>query len=546
MNRYYKALSGSLAVAAIFLTSLLTPSCTDVDKSLGSDLVSGDQQMVFGTSTVTGIETYITYDPEAVPMCNMSTMVLGSMTTAEYGKIRSGAAIQFVPKNFQKTDGTKQSDGSDFYEDVDEDAWGSKGYKPVLDDFGLAFRVVESKGDISKPQTFRIYPLSKRLAQSEAYYANTDPAEIADLTKELFSFTLENTVVGAHYADLTATPAGTAFVNELFDYDYETDYSDNSFLDDFYGLYIKPDETVEDGAIYIISFVDGSNTYTYFKLGFHCRNNDAEAVEDAEAAGKPVYMLDGEKVFDEKMLISYSLDDSYTYTTPLTSVIMLEHDYAGTAMDAANLVTPDEDGNVTGDTASEMYVQSLMGVSSYMRFGDEFKAQVDALKNSEGGPYSTINIHNATLLLNLADASIENMNEAPSRLVMYRKYKGVYPFSIAKVATWQSLDDYMEFYDAAPVVVRDYDYLGLKTEYYYGGSLNRNFGRYEMDITETFRDIVNNRATAQDYVWLAPDMLVSAVVSPDKVALVGTPDGSATAEQVELQPRVVVTYTLIK
>lgn len=535
MKRYFKIALSSLAAAAFFTGTLLMPSCTSVDDTLGADLVQDGQQMVFAVDTITGINTFTTCS-DSIPMHRLGYMTIGSMQTADFGTVTCSYMTQMLPEY-----NTGES-------------W--KFERQFIDSVTLNLFIIDIRGDNTKEQTFRIYPVVNDMPRDKAYYSNTPLTDYADMSKPLFEFKMKNEVYGTFVQKkLTVLPDGDNLLNALValpESAYSVNSSDDSGKEEFWanikGFYFAPTSaSPKDAAHYSMqtSYISDSdyNTYmTRFVINYHNHRDPVGGEVSHNHGGAPLVTTDTLKAV-------YNFDDiDSPFLMHNMSYLHIEHDYTGMVMDRPTWVDPfDTTGVATATARPEAYVQGLMGVYTHLWLSDDFMSQLEALKTVDGVKYKTMNIHNAKLLVNMKNPTSANMDMAPSRLGLYTRYSGRYPFTLQRLSSWTTyFTDYVEYAYGAPVAVADYSYL---TEYeasnYFGGTLNRNHGRYDMDISLYFRDFANSKYVTRN-LWLAPAMSLATTTVPKEVILRGTPGAGATQQDISEQPRVVVTYTLIK
>ncbi len=213
------------------VTFLLTwQSCAEPDE-VGLDLI--DEKASIQTTDTLTIEAY-TLPDDSVGTNLGAQNLLGLMYDPVFGKIRASVFTEFrLPDN-------------DF----------TLGEEPVLDSVRLSFGYTgRYSGDLSTPQTIRVYELSENIPDADTLFSNVFvdyyPQEIGMRVLEPAP---EDTVLidTVDYAPHFVIPLSMEFGQKILDAN-GTQYFDNipNFLDYFKGLYVSvEDDFQEGGAIF--------------------------------------------------------------------------------------------------------------------------------------------------------------------------------------------------------------------------------------------------------------------------------------------------------
>lgn len=452
---------GKLLLSALVL--LCCASCTEVNDSLGTNIVPSGQQFEVKFATLReGIEHYLTYT-DSISTGGLDYAYFGKMTDKNYGsKVKSSALVQFAYA--MRTDTIE-------YEDRES----------KFDSISIVLGMKTVGGDTLKEQTFDIYRVSKLLERDSTYYNGTKISEYID-SEPMFSCTYKGKPNGATEFDtlrlrVKNQTLADQFIDELWG---DTTYYSNDTLflkERFNGLCITPSgESPDDAAIYgmNLQWDSSEGPMSYLILYGH----------DYPAGDDP-------SLVEDEIMRAFSItnDTSYSYQKAVTAV---EYDYSAMAGGASiNYDVPR--GEPLENPVERGYVQGFMGVTTTLEFGDDFVNSLRALR-PEGG---SIFINKATLYVDLAGDDYTLYDIAPERLGSYASY-----------AKLSAVPDYAYLYE------ENYD-----TEIIYGGYLNRTFGYYSMDLSlylqallDDENDEVIRRVTLGMGVY---DLLSDAIVALD-------------------------------
>ncbi len=463
-----------LCVTAILSVSL--SACTSVDDSLGLNFLPDSFRPAFAVDTVYSIDAYLT-QTNKIPSNNLGVTFLGNTLSDTYGKTTASALMQYVPGAFTDT----------------ENRFGPS---PKADSIQLNLYVGSYSGDSSMTLTYNIYEVNKPIAMDSTYYVDFPAEEVID-QEPLFTFTHK---AGEHFLiTLKAEESGEkgrAFMQRLADAPASVYEADTAFLSMFNGLYIAPApaDTETDAALSSITLEESYMTlYTHFR--------DTETDKDSTVS------------------LSYYFDDgTYSYNTSISRIL---HDYAGTEIETLLNDTLPSDNPV-----STAYVQTLAGVTTYLRFSERLKSEIEALRDKHGEEYrnASMVINQARLIVEMDEPQppltwAESMDKAPSRLGMFFNYSDLDP-----------IPDYYYQYEQQQGGTLAYD-----------GYLNRSNYYYLMDITNYIQKMVigwqPGHTAQQETVYLTPD--VSLTYTFGQVALRSPATG-------EGRMKLILTYTLMK
>lgn len=469
------------ALAATVAVSLLTfTGCTDVDDTLGSNLVPDNEQMKAGFVTLDGrlgginpkriVETRL-FQTDSIIGSNISYGYLGSMVSDTFGMRSAGFLSQYTS-----------------YYRVDS---GYFGYLPIFDSAQMLLSISSYGSDTTTDQTFGVYEIlsndyitEKPLAPGKTerdttFYVNFDPETVPGLVGDLlFTFTMgqsNNTGPATKAVTMSPTPEGRKFVKRLMlqDGEYKGDYSIYStdslkyWVEAFKGLFIKPLEqqnATSGGKVKGTIYGTSLSASGFAVYGRNRMKENPALIKDTIG------------------MVYYFYDSNAKHGN--VSVNSIHHDYTNAEFDIADAVetNPKRPENAT------IYVAGMGGVISELTFSEEFFGELNALlaKENETGrqDFTTLAFSQAKMSIyfwgsaydweNLPDIPhlVGQMNAAQNRLGLYTNYKKLTPIT-----------DYAYVYEKT-----------YSTELPYGGYINRSRGCYVMDITGYMQGLWNNYA----------------------------------------------------
>lgn len=476
----------SLAISLLVAFSIFVVGCTDVDDSLGLNFVPENQKTKVVFKEFTGIQAYLTKN-DSIQSNNQGVAFLGTKKSNVFGTTHASALLQFLPGRFANEDERF-------------------GYKPVADTLKMRLKVKNSSGKaIPGGQKFYIYRVKDKVSRDSTYYTWFDGAAASELTP-LFEFMLNKSIEEYIYLQ-SVGEAGTKFMQELVNASKDVYDKDTLFYKTFKGLYIAPELSADmDKEIFCagLKFEE-----SHLLMIYH--NHDKDSVENAGGSISEEDALTG-KFNKDTLSMAFYFDD--TQYSPNTSINCIKHDYAGTQI----TINPDDTAAVGGRVTETSYVQTLAGVTTYLRLPDEFVAKIKSDISFDRSEYSKMQIKKAMITFKLKERPVtpEIMNAAPNRLGMYHSYS----------KKFAGIPDY--YYQ--------YEEQGGKLQY--NGNINRSHGYYAMDITNYIQQLMITPST-QRTIFLAPD--VKLIYSFGEIAL-STPSNADDPEAVKIS----ITYTLIK
>lgn len=463
----------------VALGALSMAACTTVDDTLGLDFVPDNQQTAVRVQSFTGINCYLT-QIDSIPSSNLGVAFIGTTQSATFGVTDASVLLQYMAGGFK-------------------DKENGFGYLPVADTLKLflATSTFTGKRDANTlGQKFLIYNTNENVSADSTYYTDFDAPKFSDMTEPLFEFRFTDTT--SNYMILEPYGAkGTKFLQDLITADKSVYESDTAFHRLFKGFYIAPEVSAnKDKQIFAIGLED-----SHLLLIGHNHNKD-KVVNNTP---KP----DGSDNKDTLSMAFYFDDGQYSSNVSANRII---HDYTGTPI-KANL----NDTLPTSTPVTTAYVQSLGGVSAYLRFTEEFVSSLIAAKFDElnQSQYKSMVINKAEIVFYMDDPKIPLMNAATKRLGMYYNYH--------KLAT---IPDYYYQYETQQGGTLAY-----------GGYLNRSRGIYAMDITAYVQQLMIN-PKLQRTVTMAPDVAMTYAFGEVAINSPAAPD--------PLNVQVKLTYTLIK
>ena len=425
---------GAILVSALMI---LLASCTEVDNSLGVDIVPPGQRFEVGfASFEEGIEKYLTYT-DSISTGSLDYAYFGTMTDKHYGGIaKASALVQFA-----------YAMHSDTIEHKDRES--------MPDSLVLVTGMKTVGGDTLKEQTFDVYRLRKLLDRSQVYYSGTDYKEYVD-SEPMFTFTFKGRPYGAKEFDTLSLRVhnevlAKQFMDDLWRVDTALYSNDTLFVKEFNGLCITPSGTSpKDAAIYGMNLQwdtqEGPCSYLVMYGHDYVKGGDPALVEDQ---------------IMRAFVVSNDTDQ-----VSLRAVTAVEHDYSATLYGASiNVDVPDSEPLT--NPVEVGYVEGFLGVTTTLEFGDEFVEGLRALC-PEG---RSIFINQATMHLNFGEEDYTFYQYAPARMGSYLSYSKM-----------DAVPDYGYYYEASNDL-----------ELNYGGYLNRTFGRYEMDLAIYLQELIGDK-----------------------------------------------------
>lgn len=464
MNKIHRKLVGFVVLLSLVVATF---SCTKVDNTFGDSFIPEDQRMKVSQDTLYGINAYLA-QIDSFPLSYNFYGFIGSVKDATFGTTRASWLTQYAPISFS----------------TEEENFGTAA---VPDSLMLTLTISNSYfGDTTKTQKFNIYELKKTLIYDTLYSSVMDPAEYVDFEQGPL-FTFENTGARSVRKRLTG-PRVEALMKSLVD-ELPLYIEPEKFIQKFKGLYITPAADSEvDAATFAFSLANSS-----LMLVAH-NYTDASATK-----------------IKDTVRVTYGFSPT---TSAISSVSLYEHDYSGTPINLASV----NDTLPTSTPVSLGYVQGAGGITTYLRFMNDFIASLKALITP---PFTTMVINRATIEMGIDNPQPEVLDVACSRVGMYVDYQRFEPSA-----------DYIYKEESGnyPITLP------------YGGYLNRSRNSYKMDITRM----------TQIMLTKDPETLKSGytiLLAPSYNELYGQADvvlktGNQPTDPAPL--RVAVTYTLMR
>lgn len=223
MNKSAKRLA--LLFFSLLASSAIFFSCTDVDNTLGLELIPDDEQRDFKIDTLYPEAYTMTIDSVYTSMA--TTFMIGSYYDPMFGQVVSGSVFQIMPAY----------DSLDF------------GTNPTYE--SLILRLVLNSapiGDENIAQKISVYELTERIYYDSAYYACTPIKTMIEESKPIAS-------VMYNGEDTLNVELGPVFANKLLHaskdvmaYNQDTVYN-SPFFDYVKGLYVVAEPIVGGGRM---------------------------------------------------------------------------------------------------------------------------------------------------------------------------------------------------------------------------------------------------------------------------------------------------------
>lgn len=474
---------GLVAITILAWAGLMTfGGCTDVNDTIGSDLIPENQKMKIRIDTLDNFFTYIT-QTDSVSSGDLGYGYMGHIQNDTFGLRRCSFISQVLPSSLPYRAGF--------------------GLDPIFDSVQFTLSIDDYIGDTTVAQRFLVYEVLSDdfIPEDSAFYVNFDPAPYIS-AEPLFEFEFNSPSKTA----VTAKPTekGKEYVKRLLETDTTTYYNDTLWLNKFHGLYIVPAEDNVSSALY-------KTGLSYTGLQLWLRDHDS---------------IDHNLIYDT-ISASYVCFASDATIGNISGNIV-SHDYAGSLVGAAGV----NDTLPTSPTDGTIYVEGLGGVTGYMKVTDRFVEILGELSDeAANGGYSNLAINQAMMYIpvdgdkNNLQAITPLLNAAPERLGIYTNYKAL-----------TGIPDYDHQYESDMTT-----YYGSKYTLPYDGYMNRSLASYTMDITSyvqrmwvALQDNGGDVSKIDDRsLFIAPE--ATDLFTFKQVALKGN-------ENI----RVVITYTLLK
>jgi hypothetical protein len=503
-NRNFTAALGALAFFII-----ASGGCTEVDDRLGSGLIPKNQRMeIEVTSPENGVQTFL-YRLPGIPSSRTGYGYFGSTVDADgvFGSQTSSLLVQFLPVSLPYSE---------------EEGYG---IDPIVDSAVLVMTLSQTRGDTTAVQRFDVWDVvpgsQPALSRDSTYYTDFPIEQYKG--EKLFEFT--HTGKRSVSARLFPTAAGKEYLNRIVSIkgdDWDTYTVDSLFLERFQGLYITPAEgSPADATLYGFDLAESG-----FEL--YVRNHDT---------------LDVSAIYDTltTLFMFRDTDAAATTTTnavewPNVSVNMTTMDYTGSVLGALEVQTNGfTDTLPTSTPLSRLYVQSMNGVGTYLRFTDPLIEEIRNLRfkiDPETGEKvgKNIAINQAMMRIWIENDTVEGLDASMPRIGSYLDPKKLLPIPDYQYA--------QETYQNQYSISQGGDGYSLP----YGGYLNRSTGYYELDITSYVQQLARVKEGDAAFRYIAPAFFLA----PEAYELIGTGESILKGFGSDKPVSIRITYTIIE
>ncbi len=242
-------------LAAVFV------SCGKKPDTIGLDLVDANKPSI-GNDTIIEVEVYSAIE-DSVITDETTVNIIGSMQTATFGRTTASAYTHLR------------------ISDPNPD-WGPN---PVADSV-LFYMVYDTAyGNINTEQTFTIYRVSEDFYLDKNYYSNdsigffqdqvlAQHTFIPDLTPILVTDSTDEGVDSSYLAAILTIPIDNWFADDYIFNLSDSLGSNESFINEFKGIYIRPDDVNGVGEGALLSF-DLLSERSYMSIYYHNDTTDS-------------------------------------------------------------------------------------------------------------------------------------------------------------------------------------------------------------------------------------------------------------------------------
>jgi hypothetical protein len=493
--------------AAAFLMSM--SSCTEVDDRLGANLVPKNQRMeIEVTSPENGVQTFL-YREDSIPASRTGRAYFGRHTdpTGVFGAQTSSALLQFLPASVP-------------YADAD-----GYGLDPIVDSMVIFLSVDDTRGDTTVVQKFDVWEIAAEqelLNRDTTYYTNFPIEKYKK--RRLFEFSHKGR--GNVSARLFPTEAGKEYLNSIVNMeDWDNYLNDTLFHEKFQGLYITPAEDSPTAASLFGADLTASG------LELHVRNHDSL---DVSAIYDTLYTVFSFQDKDEGM-------QGATVAWNNVSVNIPKFDYTGSLLGALETETNGfTDTLATSTPLSTVYIQSMGGVGTFLRFTDDLVEEIRNLKfkiDEEGNRVGKdIAINQAMMKIWLSDSSIASLDSSMERIGSYLNMKSLAPIPDYQYAT--EMNENLKRLTEAQQYGTTYSPYLLP----YNGSLNRSNSYYELDITSYIQQLSKVKEDDPDYMYISPGIYLA----PEAYGIFGSGESILKGLGSDQPVSIRITYTIIE
>ncbi|MFR9503508.1 MAG: DUF4270 family protein [Rikenellaceae bacterium] len=480
MNRsnLLRRLIGGISVVAI--VAIITFSgCTNVDNTLGNNLTLDEQSLKLGQLSFGGFDGNFfesrLYKTDSIKSSGLSYGYFGAMGNDTFGTRSAAFFSQYVPGNA-----------------LEDDIFG---YMPIFDSAVLYITIEGYSGDTSIKQQFEVFEITDNSFITESadsvFFPNLDLSDyIAD--QPVFTFTFPDADNGIYvsttYIKMDETPYTTAFMDRLMlitetdEYDEDIYTDEEEWVNEFKGLYIRPVAALEPitsgtpGAIF-------STTLETSGFGFYGRNR--EEVDHT--------------LIQDTIGMTYYFYSSYAEYGNIAAS-MFEHNYDGSLINLDDVKTPETTGDVP--LTSTLRVEGMAGIVSEITLTKEFFDLLDTILETEeaenGEIFESLFFNQAKLKIYMY--GVDGYDPADINPFTVTPWMNVMPTSLGLYTNYA--DYYYEEDDVTYTMLAGVaDYLYAYESSYtldFGGSMNRSWGCYVMNISSQIQSVWNNYLIAKE------------------------------------------------
>ncbi len=523
-NRFVRLVTSFVLVAVA--ATLTFMGCTEVDDSLGSEFIPGNQQLKIGFRHLGDCFETRLYRTDSIRTSNIQVALLGTTRSDTFGLRQAGFYTQFTwgycPDS---TDGF--------------------GYRPIFDSIMLGYEVADFGGDTTLVRSYEVYEVIDHSFLEETkdtlYYG--DFAMEPYLSAEpVFTFQFPDQSRGVYATSgsvrMYPTKAGEELIRRmmLMEGTYEGNNMEGFFdakawVSNFKGLYFKPKEAPqsgEQGAIYSLTLAESG-------MVLYGRNRNE---------------TDPTLIQDTTISLYYFYDASAKAGN--VSLNTLRHDYAESFFAGKEFEEQSEARSLT----DYCVVEGMAGIITEITFTEELFHQLEEVLEVS---VDEVGNHYHSLAINQAVLSIYD-SETP-----LQEYEGTpFPYWAIDWTDFQPDEEMIQrmeasiprlgLYSAYKGLVGISDYAYAYEETYgtalnFGGYLNRSRGCYTMDIAVHLQSLWNawNKDSealladkAKRSVYLAPEAY--SINTFRTMMAQGMSDFEGNKNSLKLE----ITYTLIK
>ena len=574
-----RRLLNCLAVISIAAIALFS-GCTTSDETLGIELIPENQKMqirfksfyagrVYKDTFDASQNKFVTtsgncrsfrttlYRSDSLVSSNLQVGYMGLERDTEniFGEREAGYASNFL-----------------FMSDIGEDGFG---YLPIFDSMQLLLSVTDFAGDTTYVQRYEVFEVTKSLAEAMEVtnkegekdtiaYINFDMSQIYDSSKPLFTFDFPNQDKGVYTTSTAVTmdPVSLATDSPTWDFlrrlmlipadtkdwdgyanNTEVYTDDDKWVEEFKGLYIRPQGTLADGKEGAMYKLDLSATGIYI-LGRNRKPEEPKLIQDTT-------------------FMYYYFYDKYAEVGNL-SVNSVKHNFEGSKLGEFDMLNDPskslEENHRQRTDALVGYISGMGGPMMEIYFTDDFLRELRTISVEEECRYAAIN--KAQMSIYTEGSNYDWMKISPAAVTP------LLDTSVPRMGL------YVDFGTMTPVPDYDFTYeKSYSTELPFGGYLNRSRASYVMNISGYIQRLKNyvdelNPTGADNFdyeavydsaankksekyitrrVYMAPEAYDLYTLKRSKVLGMENPDISEEAAALEYASiKIDLAYTLVK